>query len=304
VAFLIAVAMTVLLLLAGWAFIESAANPIAQPAAAAQIAGTVQAQTAPQAARVDQPGKPDAARPAGNMSEASPLARGMDRSAPAAADDSHPAWQAVERIDAKVANTLMLMTFFVAIIVVLLGLYEFFKLRELNEIELKIDKTVSLQVDKQFIEINKQYEKKLTGKLLGKIRMMTADIADDHLQLAAIGHRVLLSYVINDLPSKPSGTMSIESMRRYIELDRALTDLRIATDVDNLTGLSLLYSTSKNVGPTTAIALIQYLSEVRRMKLLSSWANQDLCDTIVGELEKETGVSAKDIEAAIAERSA
>jgi hypothetical protein len=277
-AFLIAVVLALLLFGVGWAFIQSAASP---PSHAAPTKA---------ASPLAQP------RPEGKVANA-PVA---NRPAQAAAADPDTAWQAVERIDAKIANTLIWITVFITLIVVLLGLYEFVKLRELDEIEKKMEKMVTTQVERQFFGFKKDYEKQLAVEHLSAIRQMTAEVADDQLQLAATGHRVLLSYVINDLPGRATDMISVKSMRCYIEIQRALANLRIAADQDNLAGLTTLLSTSETVGPSTSAALLQYLFEVRRMRLLSNWTNQALCDKIISGLEKRTGISSEAVEAATA----
>lgn len=276
-AFLTAALFAFLLCGLGWVYIQG----VFSPSSAAVV------KVAPVPAKAGQADKA-AAAPAANPPVPPPAA------------DPNMAWQAVERIDAKIANTLVWMTFFVTLIVVLLGLYEFVKVRELDELEKKMEKMVATSVEVQFTGFKKDYEKKLAAEHLSAIREMTADAADDQLQLAASGHRVLLSYVINDLPGKAADMISVKSMRCYIELQRALANLRIAADQDNLAGLTTILRNSETVGPSTSTFLLQYLSEVRRMRLLSNWTNQVLCDTIIGALEKRTGISSKVVEAAIA----
>lgn len=276
--FLIAVAVTVLVLGGLWVLIQSATaspNQVVPITSAAAPAKPEAAGKAPDAPIANVPAQPEAT-------------------------ESDKAWQAVERIDAKLANTLVWMTLVVTLIVVLLGTYEIVKLRELDEVESKMEKMVDIQVERQVAKFKRDYEKQLAAQHLSEIREMTADVAEDQLQLAATGHRVLLSFVINDLPSKATGTISVKSLRCYIELQRALANLRIAAEQDNLAGLTALLSTAETVGPSTAFALLQYLTEVRRMRLLSNWTNYALCDRIISGLETRTGISAKAVEAATA----
>jgi hypothetical protein len=54
-------------------------------------------------------------------------------------------------------------------------------------------------------EINKQLERSLVRKLPTRIVLRASEVADKNLQLEAVGHRTLLSYVQNDLKIGTTG---------------------------------------------------------------------------------------------------
>ena len=204
------------------------------------------------------------------------------------------AWKAVERIDAKLANTVVFLTVFVAFIALVLGLYEFFKLNELEKLRTESEAKLQILFDRQFETANKEYEKRLSEKLLNHIHHQTHRLADDQIKLSTVAHRIMLCFVQNDLEADINAPMRIAHMHACMDLQRSLGQLRASNDESNLTGLSHLATLSGRISAMTAGQILNYLLLVRRAKILCSWTNQGLCADIVGRLEQVTGLSADD----------
>jgi hypothetical protein len=205
-----------------------------------------------------------------------------------------PTWKAVERIDAKLANAQVFMTVFIGVIALLLGLYEFFKVREIENIRQELEGKLEGLFHSQFKVSGREYENRLARLLIEKVDRRAVELADEQIQLAAVGHRAIISYVSNDLGFSGNEPLTADRMRLYLELERALIQLGATSDDDNMIALTLLQSLTHSVSQMTAGMILHYLVLVRRAQVLRSWDNQALCSSIIRKLEQMTGLSADD----------
>ena len=205
------------------------------------------------------------------------------------------AWQTLSRIDAKIANSITLVTLFVGIIAVLLGLYEYFKLREVERIRADIRTDLRSLFSDEFADLNAAFEQQLSAKLLSRLdtKISTANNSGQHL--AAVNRNILLFYVINDLAPSPDTPLTVRHVHACLEIQRALGQITALSEEEKLTGLTVIDSKSANIGRITSLALLEYLANVRQMNLIRGFVNQDLCNRIIERLEVKTGLSSEEL---------
>lgn len=214
----------------------------------------------PAPAQADTPAQP---KPQADTVHSSAVQTEPSAMSPSAAPASEQEliWRLVERMDTKLANAVVFLTVFAALLPILVAVYESHKLRELEEIREKLPERVRTEVKERLVLIARDVEKQHMAEIT---RMMHDRVESDTSRAMTFLHeddaqagRVLLAYLNSELnrdrPVTPGELVSL------FQLQRSLRDLTSNIENDVRTALTHIRELSREITMTTAVEMLGYL---------------------------------------------
>ena len=171
------------------------------------------------------------------------------------------AWRAVERIDYKLANSVVFLTVFAALIPLFIGVYEFLKVKEIEELRVRVPELVAAEVAKSFGDLERKFSGEIARSLHDRVESETAVaikfLHDDDVQIG----RAMTAYLNNEL-SGPDNCIRTDELIRLFEFQRQLRNLASEVEADVRDSLTYFFSLANVVSKSTSFQIVACLELV------------------------------------------
>lgn len=196
-------------------------------------------------------------------------------------------WQAVARIDAKIANTLIFLTVVAALIPVLVAIFEYFKIKEIEDFRKEVPIRISEEVEKQIHASSLKFERQYSQMLSRRIDE-TASVALQLLQDDDIAaQQILLSFLNRSSSDEP---VQMKHLSQLFELQKSFVGMRSEDDGAIQASLQHLEEFAKTAGFTASVHLLEYLKLLEHQRKIMSLPNRRLAGRICDDIRKRHGI--------------
>lgn len=200
-------------------------------------------------------------------------------------------WRAVERIDAKIANSIVFLTIIAGLFPIAFVAVEYFRYNEYKKLKETLGTEINLEVERRLSSYLKDNGAILIQSISKEIEIIV-DLQSANVQkLDSVYGRVMRTYLSNELSEQASKYITSIQLRQLFELQRSLIHLRSENDLDVQIGLSHFSSLMTDASSMTATYMLEYLYEIEEQRKIRSWSNRGLWKTVVEKLEADTGVT-------------
>lgn len=195
------------------------------------------------------------------------------------------AWRAVERIDNKLANAVIFLTVFAALIPLFIAIYEFLKVKELEEIKSRIPEFVSQEVNRCFDSLEKRYLTEVSKMLHSRIENETETaikfLHDDDVQVG----RAMIAFLNNEM-SPEEDAVKVGEIIRLFEFQRQLRNLASEIDADVRHALTYFHGLAPTLSKSTAFEVMDHLKAIEEHGGISSLDARIHWGNVVKEFRK------------------
>ncbi|GFE67319.1 hypothetical protein [Litoreibacter roseus] len=201
---------------------------------------------------------------------------GQGASVAAQAQDA--AWKAVERIDSKIANAIVFLTVFAALLPIVVALYEASKLRELQKIKDDQKDIIRKEINETLTGMQKDLEEQHLQQVSQMIHSSVSNASDRLYRFLdeddAQSGRILAAYLNNDVGGDDA-LISNSELASVFHLQRTLRNLAGA-DQDNVhASLVHLKELLPRLAFSTAIEIYRFLWLVERQGKIITLSNRE-----------------------------
>jgi len=188
------------------------------------------------------------------------------------------AWKAVERIDSKIANAIVFLTIFAALLPIVVAFYEASKLRELQKIKDDQQDIIKKEVKEILRGMQTDLEKQHLQQVSRMIHSSVSNVSDRLYRFLdeddAQSGRILAAYLNNDVGGDDE-LISNSELASVFHLQRTLRNLAGA-DQDNVhVSLVHLKELMPRLTFSTAIEIYRFLWLVERQGKIVTLSNRE-----------------------------
>ena len=198
-------------------------------------------------------------------------------------------WEAVARIDNKIANLLIFLTIFAALIPVLVAVFEYFKLKEIEEFRESVPGRIRDEVDRQMHKMAGEFERSYSNVVNQSIN----EAAGRTLQLLKeddiAAQQVLLSYLNG---SDGGQSVQMKNLFQLFELQKSFAGMQSGDDRGVQAALQHLgeFANSDGAGYVASVHLLEYLKLLQGQHTAMSLSNRRLLDQLCDDIRKRHGI--------------
>lgn len=194
---------------------------------------------------------------------------------------SDAAWKAVERIDAKIANAVVILTVVAGLFPIAIGLYEYLKLRELEDIRRQLPADIELRVEREISKVKRSYRADISRLIGEKVELEAIAtvqmLRDDDLQAG----RALTAYLKNEVSD-----VSASTLLEIFQFQRMMRDLVSESEPEVRISLTFFQGLCGRISFATAGEVYSYLHLLDSQNKLISHDTRAHWKIIVKEFEQ------------------
>lgn len=231
-----------------------------------------------------------------------------------AASTQNAAWKAVERIDNKIANAIVLLTVFAALLPIVAALYGQSKLHELERIKEGQKENIQKEVGENIQRIKEEQKKVIENEVREKLKYLyekseenysqqvnkmihnSVSNASDRLynfldEYDSRSSRIIVAYLNNDIGGD-DGAISSSELASVFHLQRDLRNLAGA-DQDNIyASLVYLEEILPRLALITAVEVYEYLLMIERQGKIITLNNREIWAELLNSIQEKHQIPA------------